>query len=116
LELWSKSIHDTKWYLFWRTLIGLWQEPASRQFAKAENNVMVFKETKIKNIKITDAKPSTIWACSRMAEVRRRKTIVKWRSRWRRRFWRVTSIQSNRQWDIRNHIGSSMAKAPTVNL
>ena len=27
------------------------QEPASRQDTKAENNVMVFKETKIKNIK-----------------------------------------------------------------
>jgi hypothetical protein len=31
---------------------------ASRQDTEAENNVIVFKETKIKNIKITDAKPS----------------------------------------------------------
>ena len=28
-----------------------WQEPASRQDPEAENNDMVFKETKIKNIK-----------------------------------------------------------------
>ena len=34
------------------------QEPVSSHDSESENNVMVFKETKIKNIKITDAKPS----------------------------------------------------------
>ena len=51
-------------------------EAASRQDTKAENNVMVFKETKIKNIKITDVKPSANELAS-FAEVRRKSTIVK---------------------------------------
>ena len=47
---------------------------ASRQDTEAENNVIVFKETKIKNIKITDAKPSAN-ELARFAEVRRKSTI-----------------------------------------
>ena len=39
--------------------IEIWQEPASRQYTEAENKVMVFKETQIKNVKITDDKLST---------------------------------------------------------
>ena len=41
---------------------------------RAEDSVMVFKETKIKNIKITDAKPSAN-ELARFAEVRRKSTI-----------------------------------------
>lgn len=51
-----------------------WQKPASKQDTEAENNVIVFKETKIKNIKITDAKPSAN-ELARFAEVRRKSTI-----------------------------------------
>lgn len=49
----TSSESKFKWIMIFKR-----QEPASRQDTKAENNVMVFKETKIKNIKITDAKPS----------------------------------------------------------